>query len=82
MNDYNIIKYKSIKLWMICVGILTLLYCIYYYSNYESFSVAYFDKSRQDYLRSHTPAHPPPLGNFMDPPDIFSEKYIELSSVL
>jgi hypothetical protein len=36
---------------------------------------SFYDRDTKNYLRSMTVAHPPPLINFMDPPNIFSRKY-------
>ena len=74
-NDY--IKYKFLKLWIIAIILITFVYVTYWFINYDTYPIAYYDKDRLDYLRQHTTAHPPPLFNFMDVPDIFSNKYVK-----
>jgi hypothetical protein len=84
MNGNSQVQLKSIKLWLILVGVITLLYSIYWYYNYDSYPVAFYDanRQRQVYLRNHTTAYPPPLTSFMDPPDMFNSKYINLENLL
>lgn len=74
-ND-NDIKYKYLKLWVIVIILITVMYFTYWCINYDSHPVAYYDKNRLDFLRRNTGAHPPPLFNFMDVPDVFNNKYI------
>jgi len=75
-KDNDSIKYKALKIWVIITVILTLIFGLYWYCNYEIHPVAYYDSKTQNYLRSHTCSYPPPLTSFMDPPDVFNKKYI------
>lgn len=76
-----IIKYKSLKTWIILIIIVTFIYLIYWYFNYETHPVAYYNIRRQNYLRNNTPSYPPPLTSFMDPPDIFDSKYVKNDTI-
>lgn len=75
MKSSDNIKYKSLRIWVILICIVTLIYSIYWYCNYENHPVAYYDTNRLTFLRNNTPSHPPPLTSFMDPPDVFNDKY-------
>lgn len=76
--DTESIQYRALKIWVIAVIIITIIYALYWYFYYEYHPVAYYDIRRQNYLRQHTPSYPPPLTSFMDPPDVFDDKYVKL----
>lgn len=66
--------YTAIGLWVIFVGFITLLY--FFLSGYsypENLPCRYA-------MRQLTPAYPPPLSNFSDPPNVFANKYVEIDS--
>lgn len=79
MNDEII--YKSLRLWVTLVCIFSVLFCAYWLCNYETYPVAYYDSNRLNFLRHNTPSYPPPLASFMDPPDVFNEKYVTIKSL-
>lgn len=59
-------KSKCLKLWVLAFIIITCIYgcCIMFYG----FSFDTFSNENKNYLRTITPAYPPPLFNFMDIP--------------
>lgn len=82
-NKKNVnIRYKFLIIWVVVVMIITIIYFGYWYFNYEFHPVAYYDINRQKYLRNNTPVHPPPLVNFMDPPDTFGNKYVKIEDLI
>ena len=74
-------KYSYIKLWVLGIILLTIVYFIYYYCIYDSYTLSFYDGNKLNYLRSMTPAHPPPLVNFMDPPSVFNTKYVNIKEL-
>lgn len=76
------VKYKFLKMWIIAIIAITLIYFIYWYMNYEMHPVAYYNINRQNYLRTTTPAYPPPLVNFMDVPDVWNDKYVKAGDII
>lgn len=75
MNSHDNIKYRSLRIWVVLICIVTLMYTAYCLCNYEHHPVSYYDVNRLTFLRNNTPSHPPPLTSFMDPPDVFDNKY-------
>lgn len=75
------VKYKVLKIWLIIVIVVTIVYCLYWYLNYDIYPVSYYNIERQNFLRSNTSAHPPPLINFLDPPDVFGNKYVKAEQI-
>lgn len=73
--EYNVNSYWYIKIWIIAIILISLIYIAYVYFGYGGFDISYFDSQKREYLQSITPAHPPPLVHFMDPPNLFSQKY-------
>jgi hypothetical protein len=68
----NIFIIKSIKLWALIVFILTLFYIGYTFFFESCINIDPYDQNKLEYLRNITPAYPPPLVNFMDPPNVFN----------
>ena len=64
-----------IKYGTFAVFVITLIYIICIYYEYGFFTPSFFDNNKKEYLRSITHAYPPPLVNFMDPPNVFNQKY-------
>lgn len=64
-NDNNH-KFKIFKLWLGIVIILTLFYVMLSYLGFDDFSISQYDTNKYAYLRSITPAYPPPMVNFMN----------------
>lgn len=58
-------KYKYIKIWIIVIVIITMIFLLYdkYFDNYN---MPLYDIDKLNYLRTQTPAYPPPLVNFID----------------
>ncbi len=69
-NNINYVP-TYIKYWVLGIFIISLMYLIYIYYEYGFFIPSFCDDEKKEYLRSLTPAHPPPLVNFMDPPNIW-----------
>jgi hypothetical protein len=71
MNKYiiekkpSINKYKYIKIWIIVVTIVTIIFLIYN-QFCDNSDMPVYDIDKINYLRTHTPAYPPPLINFID----------------
>lgn len=62
-------NYWLVKIWIIFLIIITFAYIFTY-----TISNTYIDiPSDLHTLRSETPAYPPPLANFMDPPNVFDK---------
>jgi hypothetical protein len=66
---------KYIKYWISGLLIISLIYMVYIYYEYGFFTPSFCDDKKKEYLRSITHAYPPPLVNFMDPPNIFNHMY-------
>lgn len=75
-------KYNYIKLLLICIVLLTIIYICYCYFTYDDYKISFYDGNKLNYLRSVTPAHPPPLANFMDPPSVFNSKYVNIQELI
>ena len=74
-NQYNeSIILKSLKLWLYASIILTIGYLLCTILLDNTFSIDTMSDSQRQYIRSITPAYPPPLVNFMDPVDVFKMK--------
>lgn len=67
----NKLLINCIKLWVILIVILTFLYITFLCICSSSININSFDQNKLEYLRSITPAYPPPLVSFMDPPNVF-----------
>lgn len=66
-KDNNISqKIKIFKLWLGIVIIITMFYAILSYLGFDDFSISSHDTNKYAYLRSITPAYPPPMVNFMN----------------
>ena len=66
-DDYD--KYWLIKLWTFVIIIITIVYIFIYLFWTDDYP---YDPR---FIRSMTPAYPPPLINFMDPPNVFSKRF-------
>lgn len=78
----NFFKYKLLKIWIVVIIVITLIYLLYWYMNYEIHPVAYYNTNRLNFLRYNTVAHPPPLVNFMDPPSVLDGKYVTVENLV
>jgi len=59
-------KLKIFKLWLGIVIIITMFYITISYLWYDDLSLSNYDMNKYAYLRSFTPAYPPPLVNFIN----------------
>lgn len=86
--------YRYLKIWLIVIVVLVIIFSLFYfltcgsYDNYDMVvydstnqNIDFFNSNRREYLKSITPAHPPPLVNFMDGPNLMSQRYRTLSDL-
>lgn len=63
-------NYWLVKIWLTFLIIITFIYIF----SYALYDLDFDIPSDLRTLRSETPAYPPPLVNFMDPPNVFDSK--------
>ena len=64
IHDKSLIYYY-VKIWGLGILIITLLYLICVYYEYGFFVPSFCDENKKKFLKTITPAYPPPLVNFM-----------------
>ena len=68
MNNYkdnNKLKFKALKIWVGLIVIITMIYVMISFLGYDYYEQSDFDIRGRKYLRTITPAYPPPLVNFI-----------------
>jgi hypothetical protein len=70
------INNKYIKIWLICFLIITVVYflCLFIMKDHN-LSTYELNNINRTYLKSVTPAYPPPLFNFGDSPQVLQKVF-------